>query len=167
LIKRAVLVVVVLIGLWAGWRWLFPGDEAQIRAVLERIAEGVGGGGEGGGGVEALARAASLRNEFAPDVIVNAGPPFQRINGREAIIGAAARLNSATRNLELRFPDATVDVAADRQTATAVVTAEARFDQPGGGRGLDARELEVTFRRLDDRWVISAVTLIEPLKRLQ
>jgi hypothetical protein len=162
--RQLVLAAVAAAGLWAGWQWFFPSDEARIVAVLERIADGVSSGAEDGD-IGRLARAASLRHEFAPAVTVDAGPPFQRITGREAIIGAAARTAGSIRNLSITFPDVAIAVASDRQSATAVVTAEARFDE-GGGRGLDARELELAFTRYEGDWVVSAVTLVRPLNRL-
>jgi hypothetical protein len=165
LIQRFAFVVLAAAGLWYGWQRLFPDDAAQIEAVLQRVAEGVGG--ESGGGVSAIARAAALQSEFAPDVTVDAGPPFQRIRGRDAIISAAARVNGTVRNLDVRFPDVDITVQPDRQRATALVTAEARYDEAGGGSGFDAREFEVVFTRLDGEWVIAAVTLVEPLNRLQ
>jgi hypothetical protein len=164
LTRNFVLAIAAAAGLWFGWQWFYPSDEAQIVALLERVADGVSSAAEQGD-VGRLARAAALRHEFAADVTVDAGPPFQRITGREAIIAAAARTAGTVRNLSIAFPDVAVAVASDRQSATAVVTAEARFDD-GGGRGLDARELEIAFTRPDDNWVISAVTLVRPLDRL-
>ena len=164
MIRNLIIVVAVAASLWFGWQWLFPSDEARIVSVLERIADGVSSGADEGN-MGRLARAASLRNEFAPDVTVDAGPPFQRIRGRDAIVGVAARTSDTVRNLEITFPDVAITVAPDRQSATAVVTAEARFDE-GGGPGIDARELELEFTRMDDDWVISAVTLVQALQRL-
>ena len=149
---------------WYGWRWLFPSDETAIHAVLERIAGGV----EGGGAESAasrLARAAALRREFDPEVTVDAGPPFTRLSGRDAIIGTMARLNGSVRNLDVDFSDVTIRIDPDRHGATANLTAEARFDDVGGG-GFDARELDVTFTRTEGAWVVSAVTLVQPLRRL-
>jgi hypothetical protein len=164
LIKRVALVIAATAGLWVGWQWLFPSDEAQIAAVLERIADGVSNDAEQGG-VGRLARAAALANEFAVDVTVDAGPPFERITGREAIVAVVARRAGSTRNLTVTFPDVAIAVAPDRQSATAVVTAEARFDD-GETRGMDARELELAFMRQENTWVISAVTVVRPLERL-
>jgi hypothetical protein len=166
LIQRAVILAVIAASLWFGWRWMFPDDEAQIKAVLARIAEGLGGDTGSNGEVGRIARAASLRNEFAPDVTIDAGAPLQRLTGRDSIIGAAARMNSTVRNLEIQFPDVSVHVDPDRQTATATVTAEARFEDRAGIRVIDARELEVGFKRIDGNWVISAVTVMRPLERL-
>jgi ketosteroid isomerase-like protein len=164
LIQRIVAVAGVAALAWFGWGWLFPSDEAEINAVLERIADGVSGS-AAAGGVEALARVASLRDEFAVDVVVDAGPPFQSMKGREAIIAAAARANQTRRHLDVQFEDVAVTVATDRTSATATATAEAHFDE-AGGRSVDARELEIVFTRPDGHWVISAVKLLEPLERL-
>jgi hypothetical protein len=169
LIRRAILIGVVGAAVWFGWQWLWPDDEAQIRAVLERIADGLGGeGGADGaaGAIGAVARVAALQEEFHPEATVDAGPPFQRLVGRPAIVAAAGRARASVFNLEVRFPDLDVTIESDRQTATAVVTAEAYFNQAGGQRALEARELEMAFARFDNRWVISQVTLVQPLERL-
>lgn len=164
---RLLTVVVLIPALYFGWLWLFPSDEAQITAVLEDIADGIArnDAGEGGGTLGAVARAAALQEHFALDAVVEAGAPFQRLSGRQAIVAAAARVSVAVPNLEVSFPDVAIAVADDRQTATAVVTAEARFND-AGRRVMDARELEMAFSRLEGRWVISMVTLIQPLERL-
>ena len=146
-----------------GWRWLFPSDEAQIQAVLERIADALSG--DADGDVNRLARAASLRNQFDPEVTIDPGPPFGALRGRDTVISTAATAHSAVRNLELSFADVTVLVDSVRRAATANLTAEARFNNVRGGRGADARALEVAFTRIDGAWVVSSVTAARPLRR--
>lgn len=165
--QRLLAILVLIPALYFGWQWWFPSDEAQITALLDHIAESVAGpeDGDSGGPLGAVARAAALQEDFAVDAVIEAGAPFQRLTGRQAIVAAAARVSVAVPNLEVSFPDVDIAVAEDRQTATAVVTAEARFNE-AGRRVMDARELEMTFSRLDGRWVISRVTLIQPLERL-
>ena len=148
--------------LYFGWRWWFPSDEAQIHAVLDRIAEGIGSGASDGE-VGRLARAAGLRNDLDPNVVIEAGEPFARLTGRDTAIGMAARLNSTARNLEVDFEDVEITVHDGRTTADVSLSAIARFDE-GGGRGLDARELNVIFKRLDGRWVVAEVTLVRALQ---
>lgn len=150
---------------WYGWRWVFPDDTAAIRAVLDRIEDGVGAGRGDGGNVNRLARAASLRNEFAADVTVEAGPPFQRLTGREEIIGAAASVSASTRGLQVRFEDVEVAIEPGRQRAEVTLTAEVRTT--GAEGGFDARELHVVFTRLDGRWVVAHVTLIRALQPME
>ena len=163
MIQRVVLIAVALTALWFGWRWVFPNDEAQIRAVLERIADAVGSGADEGE-VGRIARAASIRKELDPQVAVDAGPPFTRLTGRDTLIGTAVRVNSRVRDLEVQFDDVQVSVAPDRETAKVYLTAAAYFRDQRGGQGLDARELDITFRRLEGHWVVSAVALVRTLE---
>ena len=155
--------VVVVVALWFGWRHFFPNDEAQIRAVLEHIAEAVGGGAQEGE-VARLARAASVRASLDPQIVVDAGPPFSRITGRDALVASVARLNSTVRDLDVQFDDVQVTVAPDRLTARASLTAEARFRDDGGGEAFEARELDVMFRKLEEEWVVSEVALVRALQ---
>jgi hypothetical protein len=152
---------------WYGWQWLFPDDEAAIRAVLQRIEEGVSAAnGAGTGNMDRLARVASLRHELAPDITVDAGPPFHRLTGREAIIGAAASVSGSTRDLQVRFEDVEITVDPSGERAEVTLTAEARTGDSADG-DLDSRELEVIFRRLDGQWVVANVTLIPALKPME
>lgn len=158
-----VLLAVIAAGFGA-WRYVFPGDEARIRAVLHRVAEAATAG-AAEGSVARLSRAAAIRDELAPDVTVDAGAPVPRLSGREAVVGAAARMGGTVRNLEIRFPDISVAVGSDQQSAVAVVTAEAHFDG-SDGRRFEARELEIDFKRVDGNWVIAAVSVISPIRRV-
>ena len=162
---RILILLLALVAAGFGaWRYVFPSDEARIRAVLHRVAEAATAG-AAEGNVARLTRAAAIREDLAPDVTVDAGAPVPRLNGREAVVGAAARMGGIVRNLEITFPDISVAVASDQQSAVAVVTAEAHFDG-SDGRRFEARELEIDFERVDGNWVISAVTVISPIRRL-
>jgi hypothetical protein len=161
-LPQMLMTAVACAALWFGYRWLFPNDEAQIRALLDRIAAAVGSGAAGEGEVGKIARAASVRRELDPEITVDAGPGFSSIKGRDTLIGTIARFNSTAQNLEVRFVDVGVVVSPDRTTARASMTAEARFTGQDG-RGLEARELDVGFRRLDGDWVVSSVALVRTL----
>jgi hypothetical protein len=166
-IRIVVLVAVVAAAAWYGWRWAFPDDEAAIRAVLSRIEEGVSAGeGAGNGNMDRLARAASLRHELAPDITVDAGPPFQRLAGRDAIIGAAASVSGSRRDLQVRFEDVDITVEPSGERAEVTLSATARSSDAADA-GLDTRELEVIFRRLEGRWVVANVKLIRALDPME
>jgi SnoaL-like domain len=162
-LRLAVFAAVIAAAGWYGWRWFFPDDEALIRAVLTRIEENVGGNHQDGE-VGRLARAASLRAEFDQHITIDAGPPFSTLSGRDAVIGAAARLNTSVPDVELRFVDVQVSMAPDRASANVYMTAEATFREARGGQALEARELDVTFRKADGAWVISNVNLVRTLE---
>lgn len=162
--RISVIVVLAVAAAVYGWRWAFPDDAAQIGAVLERMATIVEGA-DRDDQVGRLARAARLGRELAPDVQVDAGPPFRALRGRDAVMAAVSRLPTMARQLEIRFPDKSITVAPDRHSAVAMVTAEARFIAANGERGIDARELEIAFTRLDGQWVVAGVTHLEALQR--
>lgn len=164
--SRIILSVVVVVAVVLGYRYLFPGDEAQIRGVLERIAEAVSAGAEDESEMSRLARAASMRNELDPEISVDAGPPFRRMQGRDAIIGTIARLRGSVRNLVVRFADVAVAIEPDGTSAQVYLTAEARYSDGRGAPGLEARELEVAMRKHEGAWVVSKVTLVRTLEPL-
>jgi hypothetical protein len=156
----------LLIGGWMAWGWLFPSDEAQIRALLDRVAEAVSSDGSDGD-LARLGRVAGLRQDVHPDLFVDAGPPFRELRGREAVIAAAARTGGAIRELDVAFVDVAITVDEDGQHGRATLVAEARFrDGDGAGRTYDARELDLQFQRYEDRWVITEVALVSGLKPL-
>jgi ketosteroid isomerase-like protein len=165
-VKRVVLTVVLLLLVWFAYRHLFPNDEAQIRAVLDAVADALGDGAAEGSDVRRLARAASIRSLLDADITVEAGPPFIRLQGRDTIIGTVARLNGSVEDLEVGFDDVQVTVAPDGATAHVYLTAEAQFRDGSGARGLEARELDITFRKQDGDWLVADVALVQTLEPL-
>jgi hypothetical protein len=101
-----------------------------------------------------------------PDIVVDAGPTFRRLNGRDAIIGALARLNTTIADLEVRFADVQITVTGDGSSAQVYLTAEARYRDHAGSRGLDARELDISMRRVDGSWLVAGVALVRTLEPL-
>lgn len=164
--QRLLLVVVGLAVLWFGYRRLFPDDEARIRAVLEQIADAVGSGAGDESDVSRLARAGSMRNHLEPQITVDAGPPFSRMIGRDTIVGTVARLRGSVDDLEVEFDDVQVAIGPDHTTARVYLTAEARYRDGSGARGLEARELDLTFRKLEDKWVVASIALVRTLEPL-
>jgi hypothetical protein len=159
-------VALVVIGGWLAWEWLFPSDEAQIRALLDRVAEAVGSG-EDDGDLARLGRVAGLRQEFHPELFVDAGPPFRELRGREAVVAAAARTGAVLHELEISFVDVVITVDEGGEQGSATLVAEARFREGDAeARAYEARELDVLFVRHEDRWVISEVILVGGLQPL-
>ncbi len=166
MLRRVVLAVALAATAWFASRWLFPSDEAQIRAVLDRIADAVGSGAREQGDVARLARAASIHTALDPDITVDAGPPFSALSGRDAIIGSVARFNRAPRDLKVELVDVQIQVAPDRSNASVYLTAEATFVDASGDRGLEARELTLSMKRREGDWVVSGVTPVRTLQPL-
>ena len=164
MIRRVVVIAFALAALWFGWRWLFPSDEVQIHRVLDRIAKAAGSGEEGEGGVARIARFASIRSALDPEITVDAGPPFQPTSGRDVLIGMVARLKTTMKDLDVRFADVQISVDPNRSSAKVYTTAEALFRDASGDRGVEARELDLTFRRLEGDWVVSGIAAVRTLR---
>ena len=157
--------VVALVALgYFGYRWYASsGDEERIRAALEELAATVSQ--SGGEGLAQMTRAATLGSFFAPDVEVDLGAPYAPFRGRDTIMALAAKAAVPGEGFDVRFVDVEVDVAPGGTDATARMTAT--LADRGGllDRGLDARELEMAWRKVDGGWLIARVTGIETLQR--
>ena len=164
MIRRIAIITVAVGAIWFASRWLFPSDEAQIERVLQRVARAAGRGEAGEGEVARIARSVSIRSALDPAITIDAGPPFQQTSGRDVLIGAVARLNTTVNDLEIRFADVQISVDPSRTSAQVYTTAEALFRDARGERGLEARELDLTFRRLEGDWVISRVVPVATLR---
>ncbi len=166
LVRQGVVAVAVVVGAWLAWAWLFPSDEARIRAVLDRVADAVSAG-AAEGEIARLARVAGLQQDLHPELVVDAGPPFKDLRGREAVVAAAARTGAMLHELDISFADIVVALDPDRQRASVTLVAEARFREgEGAAQSYDARELEVEFIRYEERWVVAGVVLVEGLRPL-
>jgi hypothetical protein len=158
-----VVFAVVAMTAWVGWRWMFPSDEAQIRAALDRLARAVGTQAEDTT-LAAIGRLAALSEDLAPDIRVDARAPLAPIDGRDALVAAVARVRGSVHDLEVRFVDVEVRVDDGQSTARVSATAEARFVRLAGQRPeLDARELDIGFGRRDDRWVVTSIAVVDVL----
>lgn len=161
--ERLLALGAMAVAVWLGGRWLFPSDEAQVRAVLDRIEEATRIG-DGEGEMVRLGRLAALRELLHPELAVDAGAPFGALQGREAVLAAVGRAGHALRELEIAFVDVSVVVAPDRQSADVSLVAEARFrGERDPTRGYEARELQVHAVRHESRWVVAEVALVRAL----
>lgn len=144
-----------------GYRSLFPDDEGQIREVLDRVAAAMTVSGEDGD-VGRLARIAALASDVAPDATVEGGAHPEPLTGRDAIIAAAVRVAGAIGDLQLQLVDIEVGFEAGHRQALVHLTAEAHF-KAAGESGIDARELDIVFRKSGGRWLIATVLPVDTL----
>jgi len=160
-----IVIIVALVALgYFGYRWYAgSGDEGRIRAALEELAATVSE--PGAEGLGQVTHAAALGGFFAPDVEVDLGAPFTPFRGRDTIMAMAAKAAVPGQGLDVRFVDVEVEVAPGGTDATTRMTATVA-DRGGRAQGgIDARELEMTWRKTDGQWVIARVTGIETLQR--
>jgi hypothetical protein len=156
------ILILAAAGLWI-WRYALPSDEREIKRRLHDFADEFNVATTDG--LSTIARAASLGQFFTEDVVVELGSGSPPINGRDTLIGMAARLQPRTAAFILELDDIGVTFV-DATRADAALTAVIRRRTIGSGeQSLDAREFSAELRRIDGEWRISRVTAVETLKK--
>jgi len=156
------LAVVVALGAWA-WIVLHPSPERRIRRQLEGVAHAASFG-PNQGSLAKLAGAASAADFFATNVEVQIDVPgYQghRLAGREEIQQAALASRASVRSLTVTFPDITVIVNADQESAVADLTLQARV---AGEQEMIVQEMKVTLRKINGQWLIIKVETVRTLQ---
>ena len=146
---------------WYSWR---PTDERAIKRQLEALTGTVNE--EAPEGLGAVARAAQIGSYFTSDVVIDLGQGSTPIQGRETLIGMAARLQPRLAGYTLEFDD--VNVAVQGEAGTADVTLAAIFRSrsgTGADRAIDARELLLGMTKIDGVWRIARVNAVDILRR--
>jgi hypothetical protein len=157
-LRFLLLAALVALGLWL-WSLWFPAPEKVIRQRLTRLASTVSFSGSESQAMR-LAGASNLAGFFSTNVEVNIDVPgraHHSLMGREEIILAAQASRSGTGSLTVKFPDIKVTVAADRQSAVANLTVEAKI--PGEPDPI-VQEMKFTLLKTDGEWLITRVETV-------
>ena len=159
--------VVVVFAVLAGYftyQWWFNPQRA-IKRQLGNLAAALSAPPAGRGDMDRLARVAGLRNYFAPDVHVKAGPSGPELTSRDALVAAVAAWNPSANGWTVDFVDVQIALDSDRR-ARAYMTVEITTADPRTGRrAVDAREVTVTLAEQEGVWVITSAEPVETLQR--
>jgi hypothetical protein len=158
------LLLLAVVAALAGWVWvaLHPNPEKLIRKQLEGVAHAASFG-PNQGALAKLADAESLADYFSTNVEIKIDLPGHqehRLMGREEIPPAALAARGTVRGLSVSFPDITVIVNADQESAVADVTLQA---QVAGEQDMIVQEVKVTLRKINDKWLIVKVETVRTL----
>jgi len=160
---RLVLIGTVGVGLFYGWRWLFPGPEQVIRKRLSELATDASITSNEAPLVK-LAKAQRLSTFFTTDAKVTVDLPgraLQTFDGREEVQQAAIGARSLLNNLKVEFVDVTVSLRPDKNSAVSHLTATATMP---GEKVPEVQELEIEFRKTDHDWLIDRVQTVKTLR---
>lgn len=155
-------VVAAVVG-W-GWLYLHPSPERQIRKQLQAAARAATFK-AGEGTFSKLAGAAHLADFFSTNVEINIDLPDQhehRLAGRDEIQQAALAVLASGQSLSVSFPDVTVIVNADQQSAVADLTLQARISGQGTTDQI-IQEMKFTLRKIEGDWLIVKVETVRTL----
>lgn len=159
-LRLALLAVLVAAGIWL-WTVLFPGPEKIIRRRVDAIAR-TASFNANESPLAIAAGAQKFAGFFSSEVTVNLDVPghFQHtFNGRDEIMQAVLGARSSISGLKVKFPDVTVTINPDRQSALADLDVEA---QVGGEKDSFVFEIKFTFQKTDGQWLITRVETIRP-----
>jgi hypothetical protein len=153
-------VLVLAAGAFGIWLWLalFPSPEQIITRQFEKLARSISVR-PGEGSLPRLAGAQTAGNFFSTNVELNIGLPGRQLPptmSRDEIVQLVAAANLSG-GLTVKFPDISVSVGADKETAQADLTVEARVP---GEQDMMVQEIKFTLRKIDGKWLITRVQTV-------
>ena len=148
----------------AFWLWLgfFPSPDRAIRRRLASVAQDISFD-PGQGYLVRMARAQNLTGFFSTNVQVTINVPGRaehHLAGRDEILQTALAARASVQSLEVKFPDVSVVVSPDHQSAVADVTMVARV---AGQNDIIVQELKLSLQKIDGQWLITRIETVRPL----
>jgi len=160
--RAAGIVGLIVLSVFA-WRLWFSGEEGVVRRRIEALRDEVNVG--VAGGLENAVRAAAIGSFFTDDVLVDLGQGTAPINGRDTVMGMAARLQPRTAAFRLEVQDIGITMRPGNTTADVALTASfIRRSVTSGEESIDAREFALVMTKADGTWRISRLTAVDTLK---
>jgi hypothetical protein len=156
--RLVLLVALVVAGVWL-WTNFFPGPEKIIRKRLAQAASEASFN-SGENPLISAARAENLASRFGTNVEINLNVPEygrQELVGRAEIAQAAAGVRMRLSSLKVEFPDVSVTVAPDKQSAIADVAMKV---QAAGDKDINVQEMKFTFQKIGGDWLITRVETV-------
>ncbi len=157
--RLVLLAALIAAGVWA-WTVLFPSPEKAVRKRLAQVAaEASFGSGENP--LLVAARWETLASRFSTNVEINVRVPGygrQEITGREEIPQAGAGVRSQWDSLKVEFPDVSVTMGPNKQSAEADVAVKV---QAGHEKDFDVEEVKFTFQNIGGDWLITRVQTVD------
>ncbi len=162
LLRSLLLAALVVLGVW-GWHRLFPTPEQVIRKELAELAQ-TASIQPGESQLARVAHAHKLIGFFTPDAEIVIDVPnysVHTLSGIDDIRQAAMAARASLRSLDVQFIDVKVEVAADKHSAVARLTAQAKLP---GERTSEVQELQIGFKKVDSDWLINHAETVRTLR---
>jgi hypothetical protein len=163
--RRGWLLVLAAVGLGTAlWVWSgrYPPEEREIRARLDEFTRTFNAAAQEG--LAGLAHAARLGQFFTHNVVVELGQGSPPIEGRDTLVGMAARLQPRTAEYRLEIADLHVDVRSDHAAEVALTAVLHRRSRASAGDSLDAREFAAEVTKEGGVWRVSRVIAVDTLR---
>ena len=145
---------------------LFPGDEARILELLEKVDEAATFKASTKP-LSQMGNAAELAGFFTEDVEIQAKGPrggMRRISGRTQLQQIAMSAQSMIGGLDVRFEDVIVELGKSDDEAACRLTAIAN---QGGDPNPWVQILQFGFRKVDGEWMVARVETVDAVERIR
>ncbi|MBI3853821.1 MAG: hypothetical protein HY298_26650 [Verrucomicrobia bacterium] len=165
MVKKIFYVVLIILAGWLGflgYQKFFPSEEKRVRLLLADLAE-VTSFPANEKPLSRLASANKLAGLFSTDAEINVQVPAEggrSIHGRDEILQIALAVRSQISGLRVEFLDINVGLDAERQSATAELTAKVT---QSGQRDFGVQELKIQLKKIDGTWRITHVDTVRTL----
>lgn len=162
IVFRLVLLAAVITACVWLWTVFFPGPEKVIRKELAAIARDASSN-PNQNPLVGVANAQKLAGYFSANIEVQLDMPGylqQTFSGRDEIMQAAVGAYSAANGIKIQFLDMVVAVGADKQSATAELTAQVQI---GGDKDSIVQEMKFTLQKIDGKWLVTRVNTVRTL----
>ncbi|MCD5401476.1 nuclear transport factor 2 family protein [candidate division NPL-UPA2 bacterium] len=117
------------------------------------------------GELMALANIQRIKLLFTQDCRIAVGAPVPEIRGHDMLISALHQARRIVGKIEVDFYDISVIIGENRTTARATMTAAATgLDPQRDKRVIEAREVEMRWKKVEGEWRIAEVRLIRTLR---
>jgi hypothetical protein len=159
---RSSLAILLIIAAAAAW---LARDQLQINWNLGRLRKLVAKS-EDEKTIAGMIRARQIAGYFSMPMDVALGAPWPAFTDRDELATSVHYARSMAQTIKVTIRNKTLDVSADRKSATMVLAAEAVVTV-GGQTDRDIRELRMTWEKQQGKWLISRVDLKETIRRPQ
>lgn len=157
--RLLLLAALIAAGVWL-WTIRFPSPETIVRKRLAQIASEASFTSSENPLVLA-ARSENLAGRCSTNIEVNIDvPEFDRplaLSGRAEITQAIAGVRMHLSSLKVEFPDVSVTVTPDKQSAVADVAVKV---QAAGEKDFNVQEMKFTFQKIGGDWLITRVEAV-------
>jgi len=163
LIVRLILLAgLIALGIWS-WGFFFPSPQKIIENHLRKLAR-LASFSSKDGNFKRLADNERMGSLLAQDVHVVLDVPGgrgQTFDNREELLQAVMAARLAVKDLHAQFTDIGISLSPDRQSAVVLLTVQPKI---GGEPDWIVEELQFTFKKISDDWLITGVERVKPLR---
>jgi hypothetical protein len=150
-------------------------DEYRIKKKLKSLAALVTKSkGTNEVGVAFLSRVAALQKLFSKDCSVSLGETIPQMRGMEEfvpkmlgieeVIAVYTQAMRSVSDITVTFHDISLNIEDNRKTAETLMTAKVKCSECyEGEEGIDAREFEMGWEKVDGKWKIQSVNEVKTL----